>query len=79
MRVTIHINGTQWETVDMQATAPLRQMTEIDQCAAFARALAAWYELVGGGVDDCAVAALGDPEGDFVIVELDLAACEYAQ
>ena len=42
-------------------------------------ALAAWYELVGGGVDDCAVTALGDPEGDFVIVELDLAVGEYAK
>ena len=35
-------------------------------------ALAAWYELVGWGVDDGAVAALGDEQADWVVVELDL-------
>ena len=42
-------------------------------------ALAAWYELVGGGVDDCAVTALGDEQADWVVVKLDLAVGEYAK
>ena len=42
-------------------------------------ALATWQARVGGGVDDGAVAALGDPQRDGVVVELDLAVGEYAK